>query len=254
MREAKGKVCGVYEVVREQLHAHIHAPRLYGVRLEPSGTASTATGQQLFGELALFFAACARDPLLQNAYSMRFGGGLHVMLADFRPEPDPSALAKFRTDLEELAEGVRDDCEGGRWNIPRDAVRLEMADDDACPHVQVVLEDGGAPLARLTTRLQKSIFPHREGKTGVFQPPLVADLLQSQESSGWPPTGPMPLARFAEVATDMPLVTALLSPHAPTASREEALDALAALRWQLCLVSRGVDGGVEVRTEATYVV
>ena len=47
-------------------------------------------------------------------------------------------------------------------------------------------------------------------------------------------------------------VYALLSPEALAEEREAALDAFCALHWQLCLVSRGADGGADLRLESAY--
>lgn len=49
-------------------------------------------------------------------------------------------------------------------------------------------------------------------------------------------------------------VRALLSPNAQKKEREAALDAFCDLYWQLNLVSRGADGGSELRLESTYTI
>lgn len=191
------------------MHAHHHAPRLYGVYLGLSGTAATPAGLQLSRELSIFYARCAGDPLLQNAHSMRFGGGVHLRLADFRPEPEPESLVCLRGSLQDMADAVRDGLESGRhWTVPRAAatVKVEGADGARPPIVRVTLGSGGGALELLSSRLAESIFPHRGGDLGVNESPFAANLVRGSKHAYFPPSGPMELSHFVAAAEETPMV------------------------------------------------
>lgn len=282
------------------IHAPLHGPRVYAVHLQPDGTATTPRGRQFHRELKNYFAACARDPLLQNADSMRFGGGFYIELADFRPEPDEVSLLEFRGKLSQLAQTLCEACmaeavaekvtadddadddadaapapAGCRWKPRRDQVQVVVHAGEN-PYVRIEIQDSRR-LSQLSWALQKTIFPHRGGRTGVTEGPFVAEVLGTEVHGQWMPTGPIEMEHYRRAAQGQPLVLALLQSAGETAGSPdpdgavqgsgantdgtgsngaatvaEALDAFAELNWQMALVSHGAERGLELHTEATF--